>query len=293
MNDSQRVAFVQWALPRLGVRWAGFRKVCHQVCNRARQRTSATARRRASPPARQRASALGLPDLAGCGAYLETYPEEWAPLDQLAEVGNEVGLCSYLNNYAKLPGLPAESKADAADESRANVFGGATIEELAGKIGVDPAVLIADVDEYNGYCHAGADRKFHKPSRYLIPVEEAPFYAVKMETGIMISMGAMKVDDHWRAIGKDDKPIPGLYVVGCDAEGLWGESSTPRPRTRLEMTTPSSASLVDFDVIVVGAGSQVASPHAGWPEPDTTSWSSSGAHNRAPRTCRVGSCIAA
>jgi fumarate reductase flavoprotein subunit len=159
----------------------------------------------------------------------------WAILGQeqirkLTEVGNEVGLGIYINNYAKLPGLPAEIAADAADESRANVFGAATIQELAGKIGVDPAVLKAEVDEYNGYCHAGVDRKFHKLAGYLIPVEEEPFYAVKMETGIMISMGAMKVDDHWRAIGKDDKPIPGLYVVGCDAGGLWGESySLPIP----------------------------------------------------------------
>ena len=159
----------------------------------------------------------------------------WAILGQeqirkLTEVGNEVGLGIYVDNYAKLPGLSAEIEADAADESRTNVFGGATIDELAGKIGVDSAVLTAEVDEYNGCCHAGADGKFHKAARYLIPVEEGPFYAVKMETGIMISMGAMKVDDHWRAIGEDDKPIPGLYVVGCDAGGLWGESySLPIP----------------------------------------------------------------
>jgi len=159
----------------------------------------------------------------------------WAILGQeqirkLAEVGNEVGLGIYILNYAKLPGLPAEIAADAADESRTNVFGAATIEELAGKIGVDPAILRAEVDEYNGYCQAGEDRKFHKEVRYLIPLEEGPFYAVMMETGIMISMGAMKVDDHWRAIDKDDEPIPGLYVVGCDAGGLWGESySLPIP----------------------------------------------------------------
>jgi fumarate reductase flavoprotein subunit len=159
----------------------------------------------------------------------------WAILGQeqirkLADVGNEVGLGIYINNYAKLPGLPAEIAADAADDSRTNVFGAATLEELAPKIGVDPAVLTAEVDEYNGYCRDGTDRKYHKPARYLIPVAEGPFYAVKMETGIMISMGAMKVDDHWRAVDKDDLPIPGLYVVGCDAGGLWGESySLPIP----------------------------------------------------------------
>jgi fumarate reductase flavoprotein subunit len=159
----------------------------------------------------------------------------WAIISQeqirkLVEVGNEVGLGIYINNYAKLPGLPTEIEADAADEQRNNVVGAATIEDLAGKMNVDPAVLKAEVDEYNGYCHADVDRKFHKLERYLIPVEEGPFYAVKMETGIMISMGAMKVDDHWRALGEDDKPIPGLYVVGCDAGGLWGESySLPIP----------------------------------------------------------------
>jgi fumarate reductase flavoprotein subunit len=159
----------------------------------------------------------------------------WAILGQeqirrLTEVGNEVGLGIYINNYAKLPGLPAEIAADASDPERTNVFGAATITELAGKIGADPAVLTAEVEEYNGYCKAGVDRKFHKPARYLIPAGEGPFYAVKMETGIMISMGAMKTDDHWRAIGADDKPIPGLYVVGCDAGGLWGESySLPIP----------------------------------------------------------------
>lgn len=159
----------------------------------------------------------------------------WAIIGQeqirkLATVGNEVGLGIYINNYAKLPGLPAEIVADAADAGRTNVFAADSIEALAALIGIEPAVLKAQVDTYNASCAAGEDKAFHKQARYLIPVAEGPFYAVKMETGIMISMGAMKIDDHFRAIDKDDKPIPGLYVVGCDAGGLWGESySLPIP----------------------------------------------------------------
>ncbi|MCL2781398.1 MAG: FAD-dependent oxidoreductase [Actinomycetia bacterium] len=149
---------------------------------------------------------------------------------KLVEIGNEVGLGIYINNYAKLPGLVAEIEADAADEARENVYSAPTIAELAAKIGVDPAVLTAEVDEYNGWCRAGEDHKFHKLARYLLPVEEGPFYAVKMETGIMITMGAMKIDDHWRAVDANDNPIPGVYVVGCDAGGMWGESySLPIP----------------------------------------------------------------
>jgi fumarate reductase flavoprotein subunit len=159
----------------------------------------------------------------------------WAILGQkairkLVEAGNEVGLGIYVRNYEKLPNLPTEIAADAADDNRTNVYGADTIEALAAKIGVDAAVLRTEVDQYNAFCRAGNDSKFHKAARYLHTVDEGPFYAVKMETGIMITMGAMQVDDHWRAIGPDDKPVPGLYVVGCDAAGLWGESySLPIP----------------------------------------------------------------
>ena len=70
MNDTHCIAFLQWALPRLGMRWAGFRKVRRQVCNRARRR----------------ARELGLSDLTAYRAYLETHPEEWAVLDQLTPI---------------------------------------------------------------------------------------------------------------------------------------------------------------------------------------------------------------
>jgi chemotaxis protein methyltransferase CheR len=34
MTDTECVDFLQWALPRLGLRWQGFRKVRRQVCRR-------------------------------------------------------------------------------------------------------------------------------------------------------------------------------------------------------------------------------------------------------------------
>jgi chemotaxis methyl-accepting protein methylase len=70
MSDSQCVAFLKWALPRLGMRWAGYRKVRRQVCNRARRR----------------ASELGLSDLNAYRRYLEAHPGEWAVLDSLTPI---------------------------------------------------------------------------------------------------------------------------------------------------------------------------------------------------------------
>jgi chemotaxis protein methyltransferase CheR len=70
MNDSQCVAFLQWALPQLGMRWAGFRKVRRQVCKRLRRRLAE----------------LGLTDLHVYRAYLQRHPEEWAVLDGLTHI---------------------------------------------------------------------------------------------------------------------------------------------------------------------------------------------------------------
>lgn len=147
-------------------------------------------------------------------------------INHLVNVGNEVGLGIYIRNYEKLINLPNEIKADAADEARHNVFVGNTIEELASKIGVEPTVLRAEVNEYNSYCEAGFDHKYYKPSKFLHTVKEGPFYAVKMEPGIMITMGALKINEYMEAINADGEAISGLYVVGCDAGGLYGESYT-------------------------------------------------------------------
>lgn len=145
-------------------------------------------------------------------------------IDKLVDKGNEVGLGIYVHNYEKLVNLPTELEADAADAKRTNVFKGGSIEELAGKIGVKPEVLRTEIDVYNGYARAGDDKKYHKDQKYLRPYEKGPFYAVKMETGIMVSIGAMKINDRMQAVDANGEGIPGLYCVGCDAGGLCSEA---------------------------------------------------------------------
>jgi chemotaxis protein methyltransferase CheR len=70
MRDDECVELLEWALPRLGLRWSGFRKVRRQVCRRV------DARRRE----------LGLADPADYRAYLETHTDEWPSLDALCRV---------------------------------------------------------------------------------------------------------------------------------------------------------------------------------------------------------------
>jgi chemotaxis protein methyltransferase CheR len=70
MSRRESLAFLQWALPRLGLRWAGYRNVRGQVEKRVGRRVEE----------------LALPDLAAYRARLETDPAEWQVLSGLCGV---------------------------------------------------------------------------------------------------------------------------------------------------------------------------------------------------------------
>jgi fumarate reductase flavoprotein subunit len=104
------------------------------------------------------------------------------------------------------------------------VFAAGSIDELAGKMGADPAVLKATVDEYNGYCAGGCDELFGKCRKYLRPLTRPAYYAVKARTGLLGTMGGIKVNENMEVLDKKDVPIPGLYAGGYDAGGMYGDS---------------------------------------------------------------------
>jgi chemotaxis protein methyltransferase CheR len=70
VKDADCTHFLQWALPRLGFRWAGFRRVRGQVCKRLARRLAI----------------LGLNDLSDYRALLEAEPAEWRQLDGLCRI---------------------------------------------------------------------------------------------------------------------------------------------------------------------------------------------------------------
>lgn len=70
MSDDRYAAFLQWALPRLKKRWAGYRKVQGQVKSRLADRLQEL-------------------DLRSLDAYrdcLETHPDEWDRLDAMCRI---------------------------------------------------------------------------------------------------------------------------------------------------------------------------------------------------------------
>jgi chemotaxis protein methyltransferase CheR len=70
VRDEEVVTFLQWALPRMGLRWSGFRKVRGQVRKRLARRMTA----------------LGLHNLTAYRAWLEAHPEEWTAVDAACRI---------------------------------------------------------------------------------------------------------------------------------------------------------------------------------------------------------------
>ena len=75
-----------------------------------------------------------------------------------------------------MPEEDVERKGVFADQVR--TFKADTLEELAVKIGQDPATFVKTVEDYNALCEAGTDTEFGKDPKYLIPVKQAPFYGI-------------------------------------------------------------------------------------------------------------------
>ncbi len=99
-----------------------------------------------------------------------------------------------------------------------------SIEELAGKAGIDPEGLIAQVDEYNEMCDAGFDEIFEKDRRYMQPIEKGPFYCCRQNVGAYGSLGGVLINHKTEVMTQEAKVIPGLYCVGTDACNIFGDS---------------------------------------------------------------------
>jgi fumarate reductase flavoprotein subunit len=99
-----------------------------------------------------------------------------------------------------------------------------SIEELAGKMGVDAAVLKNTIEEYNRFCEQKHDDLFAKDPKYLWPLKGPKFYAVKAHTIFLGTMGGIKINHSTEVLDKKDNVIPGLYAAGFDAGGMYGDS---------------------------------------------------------------------
>jgi fumarate reductase flavoprotein subunit len=109
--------------------------------------------------------------------------------------------------------LLADGRAHAADDPA----------KLAEAIGLDPGVLIGELQRYNANADAGHDADFGKKADFLLPLRTPPFYAVPVRPVTVNVTGAgLRVDDRARVLGTDGRPVAGLFAAGECVGGLLG-----------------------------------------------------------------------
>jgi 3-oxosteroid 1-dehydrogenase len=136
---------------------------------------------------------------------------------------------TYLDSYpvaGSTPGQPAEW-----------MIGADSLEELAGKLGLDAAALAATVARFNEGAERGEDADFGRgasaedrflgddavtPNPCLRPLETGPFHAVPLHIGALGTSGGLATDDDARVLDFAGVPIPGLFAAGNVAATPFG-----------------------------------------------------------------------
>lgn len=111
--------------------------------------------------------------------------------------------------------------------SQVNTHVANTLEELAAKLQVNPANLVATVKRYNELVAAGKDEDFGKPANRLVPVDKAPFYGIHRRVRISTICSGMLVDVNHQALNAEGRPIKGLYLIGNLGAGFYGGVDYP------------------------------------------------------------------
>lgn len=110
---------------------------------------------------------------------------------------------------------------------------GATLAELAQKIGVNAEGLAATVQRFNTFAKTGVDEELQRgasvydryygdpsvtPNPCLAALDQAPFYAVRLDPGDFGTQGGLAINEHAQVLREDGSVIDGLYATGnCSA----------------------------------------------------------------------------
>lgn len=107
-----------------------------------------------------------------------------------------------------------------------------SIDELAGKIGIEPAILKHTIQEFNsavrndisfdatkldGKCTEGITPK---KSNWSSPIDKPPYWAYSITGGVTFTFGGLQINESAQVINTSGNPIRGLYASG-DIVGLF------------------------------------------------------------------------
>lgn len=149
------------------------------------------------------------------------FVNEFAERDVLAKAVIENGGLIYQIADDKIKDTAYNTTQESLDAQvkAGTLFRADTLEDLAKQIGMNPAVLVKTIQDYNSYVDRGEDPDFHKNVLGL-KCEVAPFYATPRKPAIHHTMGGLVIDTKAHVLNKDGQIIDGLYSAGENAGGI-------------------------------------------------------------------------
>ena len=100
---------------------------------------------------------------------------------------------------------------------------GETYEELAEAIGAPAEVFAATMEKWNACVEAKEDPDFGRTA-FANPLDQAPYYAIKVQPGVHHTMGGIKINSNAQVIDTDGNVIPALFAAGETTGGVHGNN---------------------------------------------------------------------
>ena len=117
---------------------------------------------------------------------------------------------------------------DKAQMAGATLYAADDFETLGTYLGYEGEALenfVASIERYNELCEKGVDEDFGKDPSLLFPLKNPPYYGycgTKAIGVLMVTVGGLLIDENGAVLGRDYRPIKGLYAAGNASGGpLW------------------------------------------------------------------------
>lgn len=125
-------------------------------------------------------------------------------------------------NEAMIPKMGTKEEVDSGI-AKGRFVRGATLAELATKIGIDPAALQDTIARHNKYLAEGKDPEFGRQfTKAMIPLTEGPYYAIAQWPAVHHTMGGVRINPKAQVIDIWGNVIPGFYAAGEITGGVHG-----------------------------------------------------------------------